>query len=92
MPGFLVGAGVAVMAGGDAMAADLAEASIVPSLHNGLLECGVALFQFAHVVAIWCVVGDGIAARVIGTTLGFELLQERLNHSILHGLICHKLL
>ena len=44
MPGFLVGAVVAVMASRDAMAVARIEASLIPSLHDGLLKCGVALF------------------------------------------------
>ena len=47
------------MAGNDAVAVAWAEASIGPSLHNSVLECGIAFFEFIHVVAIWCVVVVG---------------------------------
>ena len=71
MPGFPVRALTAVMASNYSVAMAQAEASLGPSLHDGVLKCGVSLFWFAHAVAIWCVVGDVIVARVIGTVLGF---------------------
>ena len=44
-----------------------------------MLKCDIALFEVVHVVAISCVIGAvrvGIAARVIGTALGFYLFAE----------------
>ena len=71
VPRFEVGTVAAVMASGDAVAMARAEASLCQSFYDGLLQHCIVFFLFAHVVAVGAVVAAGVAARIIGTTLGF---------------------
>ena len=48
-----------------------------------MLQRRVAFLKFAHVVAVGGVVAARVATRIVGTALGFELLQERFDFCVL---------
>ena len=48
-----------------------------------MLQRRVAFLKFAHVVAVGGVVAARVATRIVGTALGFELLQELFDFCVL---------